>query len=192
MDTCIELIEKMRARFSDDLVRYKELFPKNRPKNALTDTIFVLRVIHRFPTFLDRHPDLPSSFREEIRILMTESIIARFQRFKEQATPENPNDAESVIAGINMLAELVNEEIELDITYYKEPFNTEIDIVRLNAELQLKYFALVLEDGADIIGADAAVASASHFVFELYRNVRVMAERYAKSFPGYYFNNQFK
>jgi hypothetical protein len=120
----MNLVDEMRKTVNERVVRYKELFPKNKPKDALIDTIFVLRMIHRFPHYREKHPELPTSFRDELKILMTESTIARFQRFKESCAPLDPDDPEQVIEGINQLAELVTEEIELDVEYFRNPFSS--------------------------------------------------------------------
>ncbi|KAJ3300949.1 hypothetical protein HDV03_001573 [Kappamyces sp. JEL0829] len=180
----IDLLEKMKEHCGNRVTKYKELFPKNQPRGALESTILVLRMIHRFPTFRDKHPELQESFRDELRIMMTEACISRFQRFKEHASPLDEGDVESVIEGINKLADSVNQEIEEDVQYYQPAFAQELDIVRLTAENQLKYFTLVLEDGGDVLGGDSAVANASHHVFSLYKTLRMMAERYAKSVGG--------
>jgi hypothetical protein len=180
----MELLNEMREDISDKVVRYKELYPQNKPRDALADTIFVLRVIHRFPSYRDRHPELPASFRDELKILLTNASIARFQRFKESCAPLDPMDAAQVVEGINQLSELVIDEIEQDMEYFREPFASEIDIVRLNAENQLKYFTSVLDDGSDVLSGDRAVESASDAVFALYRNVKDISETYAQSVPG--------
>lgn len=180
----MDLLERMKEHCSNRVIKYKELYPKNRPNGVLESTILVLRMVHRFPTFKERHPELQDSYRDELKIMMTESCIVRFQRFKEQAAPMDEGDVESVIEGINKLADLVNAEIELDVQYYQPAFAQELDIVRLTAETQLKYFTLVLEDGGDVLGGDSAVANASHHVFQLYKTLRLMAERYAQSVAG--------
>ena len=118
----IQVLENMKEVCSNRVLKYKELFPKNQPRGALESTILVLRMIHRFPTFRSLHPELQESFRDELRIMMTESCITRFQRFKELSTPLDEGDVESVIEGINKLAELVNHEIEQDVQYYQPAF----------------------------------------------------------------------
>jgi hypothetical protein len=180
----IDVLEKMKGNCNNRVIKYKELFPENQPRQALESTILVLRMIHRFGPFKETHPELQASFRDELKILMTEACIAKFQRFKELATPLDEKDVESVIDGINKLADLVNQEIESDVQHFQPAFAQEIDIVRLTAENHLKYFTLILEDGGDILGGDAAVSTASHHVFELYRTLRLMAERYARSVAG--------
>ena len=60
----------------------------------------------------------------------------------------------------------------------------ELDIVRLTAELQLKHFILTLEDSGDILSREEAVKSGSKVVFEFYKRVRLMNDRYAKIVPG--------
>jgi hypothetical protein len=54
----------------------------------------------------------------------------------------------------------------------------------LTAECFLKYFVLCLEDRGDVLGADEAVQNASKHVFQLYKTIRLMSERYAKTVPG--------
>ncbi|RKO83581.1 hypothetical protein BDK51DRAFT_50831, partial [Blyttiomyces helicus] len=59
-----------------------------------------------------------------------------------------------------------------------------MDIVRLTAETYLKYFVLTLESNAEIIASDDAVNSASKMVFDLYKRLRLMDDRYARMVPG--------
>ncbi|KAJ3258354.1 hypothetical protein HK103_003642 [Boothiomyces macroporosus] len=184
MQMVIELLEQMKEHCSERVVKYKELFPKNQPRGALESTILVLRMIHKFPTFRDNHPEIQESHRDELKIMMTESCIAKFQGFKELSTPFDENDVESVIEGINKLADLVNEEIELDVKYFQPAFAQELDIVRLTAESQLKYFTLTLESASEVLEGDDAVNNAPHLVFDLYKKVREMSDRYASSVPG--------
>lgn len=123
MNLALDLLEKMKEHCSNRVIKYKELFPKNRPNGALESTILVLRMVHRFPTFRERHKDVQESYREELRIMMTEACISKFQRFKELSTPLDENDVESVIDGINKLADLVNLELEQDVQYFQPAFS---------------------------------------------------------------------
>ncbi|KAH9270865.1 hypothetical protein BASA83_007018 [Batrachochytrium salamandrivorans] len=123
-------------------------------------------------------------FREELRNMLVEALIVKFQRFREHTTPLDDNDVESVVEGINRLAELVSEEIEIDNKYFQDSFSNELDIVRLTAESHLKYFVLTLEDASELLASHNAVENASKMVFELYKKVKVMHERYAKLVPG--------
>jgi hypothetical protein len=166
------------------VVKYKELFPQNQPRGALESTVLVLRMIHRFPTWRDRHPETQESHRDELRIMMYEACMAKFQRFRELAAPLDETDVESVIEAINKLADSINDEIQQDAEYFQPAFAQELDIVRLTAECMLKHFVLTLEDGGDVLGGDAAVSTASHHVFQLYKTIRLMGERYAESVPG--------
>jgi hypothetical protein len=184
LDECVLLLEEMKIYCSNAVLKYKELFPKNYPKGALESTILVLRMVHRFPTYKQRHPELPESHRDVLRIMMTESSIIRFQRFKELTTPLDENDVESVIDGINSLADMVNDEIDVDVEFFRPAFSQELDIVRLTAESQLKYFVLSLEDISDLLGTDDAVKNAAGHVFRLYKIIRGMGDRYAEAVPG--------
>ena len=62
--------------------------------------------------------------------------------------------------------------------------SSEIDIVRLSAEIYLKNFAIYLEDCDDVLNNPQALENGSEAVFELYQLVRNMAERHAKRIPG--------
>lgn len=56
--------------------------------------------------------------------------------------------------------------------------------MRLTAESQLKYFTLTLESASEVLEGDDAVNNAPHLVFDLYKKVREMSDRYASSVPG--------
>lgn len=59
-----------------------------------------------------------------------------------------------------------------------------MDIVRLTAEIHLKYFVLTLEDCGDVLTGEAALNDASKTVFAFYKRVSVMKNRYTKLVPG--------
>ena len=112
----------MHSYYKQQVSSYKEHFPKNTPRRALETTILMLRMLHKNAIFREHHPDLPDSFREELRKIMTEASIDRFQRLRQLSLPLSDDDAESVIAGISQLAEMLVEEIELDSKYFAKPF----------------------------------------------------------------------
>ena len=116
------ILEEMREHFRSQLTKYKEYYPKNKPKGTLDATILLLRMIHRFPLYKKAHPELPDSFRDELRITLSEACITRFQRFKELNTPFDQTDVEAVIDGLTKLAEMVSDEIEQDAEYFQPSF----------------------------------------------------------------------
>ena len=116
------LLEEMQDHHKAHVVKYKEFFPKNKPNGSLETTILILRMIHRFPIYREAHPNLHESFREELKIILTEACIARFQRFRELTAPFDETDIESVVEGINKLAEMVSDEIEADYKFFQSAF----------------------------------------------------------------------
>ena len=178
MEIVMHLLEDMRAKFCTAVINYKEFFPGNQPPKALESAILILRMIHKFPMFLDRHPSMKQSPKDELRMMLTEAMISKFQRYKELTAPLDENNVEMVIEAICKLAELINNEIQQDFDHYQSAFNQELDIVRLTAECLLKYFALALEDSGEVLSTDVAVLNASAHVFALYRTIRVMSARY--------------
>jgi hypothetical protein len=117
------VLDQIKEHCSAIVVDYKEIFPKNQPNGHLEDTIMVLRIVHQFPGFKERNPDVPASFRDELKYLMTQSSIRRFQIFKDNTAPEYPELVSSVTESIYDLATLVNEEIDQDMKYYKQAFS---------------------------------------------------------------------
>ncbi|KAI8927542.1 hypothetical protein BC831DRAFT_451831 [Entophlyctis helioformis] len=180
----VALLEDMQEHFRNQVTKYKEFFPKNRPASGLETCILIMRMIQKSPSYRRAHPDLHDSFREELRKMLTEALITRFQRFRELTTPFDEGDVESVVEGVNKLAEMVSDEIEMDNKYFQAAFAIELDIVRLTAESHLKYFVLTLEDMSDLLASENAVNSAAKLVFSLYKRVKLMDERYAKLVPG--------
>ncbi|KAI8903699.1 hypothetical protein DFJ77DRAFT_429222 [Powellomyces hirtus] len=180
----VNLLSQMDTYYRTQISKYKEFFPKNTPKDALETTIMMLRMICKEAVYREAKSDLQPSFRDEFRSLLTEAAIARYQKLSELSQPLDDSDVEGVIEGVLKLAELVTEEIDLDAKYFRAPFLKELDIVRLTSEQYLKYFVLTLESNTEIISSEVAVTSASRSVFDLYRRVKVMDERYAKMVPG--------
>ncbi|KAI8904792.1 hypothetical protein EDD86DRAFT_212795 [Gorgonomyces haynaldii] len=180
----LTILEDMRDHLRTQVTKYRECYPKNKPPNALDSSILLLRMIHRFPIFKQAHPELPDSFRDELRNALTEACIARFQRFKELNTPFDESNVEAVVDGITKLAEMISDEIEQDFKYFQPAFAQELDIVRLTAGVHLKFFVLTLEDSGDLLSSDVAVKEASKTVFSFYKRVKLMNDRYAKLVPG--------
>ena len=178
MQLILNLLQEMRIRFCSAVINYKEFFPENQPPKALESTILILRMIHKFPKYLEHHPELKQSPKEELKQILTEAMISKFSRFRELTAPLDENNCEMVIEALKKLAEIINNEIQQDFKYYQTAFNQELDIVRLTAESLLKYFALVLEDSGQVLSTDEAVLGAADHVFQLYRIIRVMSARY--------------
>jgi hypothetical protein len=124
VESVLVLLSNIRDHCSDQVTRYKEAFPKNQPKNALEDTVFILRIIHKFPGFREKHPGMPDSFRDELKYMLTNSALTKFQSFRQIASPDDDSNVSQVIDGVSQLADLIDEEIQLDIKYYEEPFKS--------------------------------------------------------------------
>jgi hypothetical protein len=178
-NTILAVLENIREKFCGIVVKYKEFFPENLPSKALESTVLVLRMIHKFPGYKEKHPEMKESPKDELRMILTEAAIGKFQRYKELTDPLDDSDANSVIEAIVKLAEHINEEIETDAKFYQSAFAQELDIVRLTAESLLKYFVLNLEDCGEVLSTDIAVSNAAEQVFALYKTIRMMSERYS-------------
>jgi hypothetical protein len=179
-----QLLEDMFDYYRAQITKYREFYPKNQPRGALEATIFMLRIIHKYPLYRELHPQLQDSFREELRLMMNEASVSRYQKLQELCAPLDENDTVSVLESMKKLAEMLSEEIEGDVKYFQKPFARELDIVRLTAENYLKYFVLTLESNAVLLSSEKAVQNASPIIFALYKRLRVMDERYGKLVPG--------
>lgn len=118
----LKLLDDIREHNQTQVTKYKEVFQQNKPPGALEATILILRMVHRFPPYRKANPHLPESFRDELRAIMTESCISRFQAFKHFTQPLDESDIESVVEGMTKLAELVSDEIEQDAKYFQSAF----------------------------------------------------------------------
>lgn len=63
----VELFEDMHNYYKSQVTNYKEFYPKNKPDEALESTILMLRMIFKNQIYRESHPDLPLSFRGEIK-----------------------------------------------------------------------------------------------------------------------------
>ena len=104
------------------MTKYKEFYPKNMPRGALETTILMLRMIHKNPIYRDAHPEVPESFREELKGVMTDACIARYHKLAELTSPFDETDTEGVMEGVEKLAEMLSDEIEADNKYFMKPF----------------------------------------------------------------------
>ncbi|KAI9009533.1 hypothetical protein BC832DRAFT_590887 [Gaertneriomyces semiglobifer] len=179
----VELFSEMDDYYRTQIVKYREVFPKNQPKRALETTILLLRMIFKNPIFREARRTLPESFREHLREFLTEALVTRYQKLKELTAPFDESDTASLLDGMTRLAELVMEEIEMDAKYFQKPFARELDIVRLTAEVYLKWLVLDLEGVQDVLGSSEAV-DCSGSAWALYRVAREVESRYARLVPG--------
>lgn len=179
-----DVLNKMYTHFKDQLCKYKEFFPKNQPKGALETTVLIMRMIYKNKIFIDNHSELPPSFRDELKNLLTEAGIKRYNKLRELTAPFDEQDTEAVVNGIIGLAEQVCNEIDEDANYFQAPFQRELDIVRLTAETYLKYFVLTLETTSDLLEQEDAVLNAGKAIFDLYRLVRMIDDKYVNLVPG--------
>jgi hypothetical protein len=175
----------MHTYYKAQISKYKEFYPKNKPEGALDNTLLVWRMVYKHSTFREAHPELPESFKEYMKSVMTEACNIRYEKLFAHSSPFDESDIEAVVEGLVKLAELMTEEIELDKKYYKDSFKKDVDIVRLTAETYLKCLVATLEGHVETITSDEAVKCASKGIFNLYKKLRTMDERYAKLVPGY-------
>lgn len=120
--TLVDLLDQMHSYYRTQVTNYKEFYPKNMPRGALETTILMLRMIHKNPIYRDSHPTLPESFRDELKGIMMEGAIARYQKLAELTSPFDESDTEAVVEGVEKLAEMLSDEIEADHKYFMKAF----------------------------------------------------------------------
>ncbi|KAJ3216092.1 hypothetical protein HK099_006017 [Clydaea vesicula] len=183
-NSLLDLLEEMYSYSQTQVTKYKEFYPKNKPSGGLSTTILFMRMIYKNPVYVDAHPEMPVSFKETLKSVMTNAAVSRYQKLQELCSPFDESDVDGVIEGLLKFAEMLSDEIEADTNYYKKAFKGEINIDQLTAENYLKLFVLTLESNYEIIASDEAVEKASKNVFALYRKVKFMDEKFGKLIPG--------
>jgi len=178
----IDLLDQMEAFHSKQVCHYREYFPKAQPEGALQNAILLWRMIFKNRIFREQHPDLPESFREEIRKNILEHTENRYTKLLGLSSPF-VETTEDILNGLAKLADLIVEDIEDDLKYYHVIFSQEVNIVRVSAETYLKNFIQELENNSERIASPEAV-EASKATFELYSRVKLMDQQYAKLVPG--------
>lgn len=178
----IDLLEQMVNYHSRQVCHYREYFPKGEPEGVLASAVYLWRIIFKSKIYRDNHPDLPISFREEIRTQMTKQIENRYTKLLGLSSPFVEN-TEDILIGLVKLADLIVEDIEDDLNYYQDIFKKEINIVRLSSQIYLRNFIKELENNSDRLSSPEALES-SKATFELYRRVRLMDRQYAALVPS--------
>ncbi|OUM69158.1 hypothetical protein PIROE2DRAFT_57650 [Piromyces sp. E2] len=178
----IDLLDQMEAFHAKQVCHYREYFPKAQPEGALQNAILLWRMIFKNRIFREQHPDLPESFREEIRRKVSEHVENRYTKLLGLSSPF-VETTEDILNGLAKLADLIVEDIEDDLKYYHVIFSQEVNIVRISAETYLKNFIQELENNSGRIASPEAV-EASKSTFELYSRVKLMDQQYAKLVPG--------
>ncbi|KAJ3408968.1 hypothetical protein HDV05_004660 [Chytridiales sp. JEL 0842] len=180
-----DLLEDVYGYYKVQVGNYKDAYPKNRPEEGLENTVLLLRMVSKNELFRAVHPELGKSFRAEIKAIMSQACTTRYKRLHELTLPFDETDLEAVIEGLTKLADLLTEDLTLDVKYFKTPFEMELDIVKLTSETYITLFASTMEIHAlETIPSDAAVKTAGKGVFELYKRLKAMETRWEKMVPG--------
>jgi len=179
----IDLLEQMITYHSRQVCHYREYFPKGKPEGVLNHAIYLWRIIFKTKIYRDNHPEVPISFREEIRTQMVKHVENRYTKLLGLSSPFVEN-TEDILVGLAKLADLIVKDIEDDLNYYQDVFKKEINIVRLSSQIYLKSFIKELENNSERLGSEEALES-SKATFELYRRVRLMDRQYATLVPNF-------
>jgi hypothetical protein len=178
----LDLLEQMATYHSRQVCHYRDYFPKGKPDGVLASAVYLWRIIFKSKIYRDNHPDLPISFREEIRTQMTKQVENRYTKLLGLSSPFVEN-TEDILIGLVKLADLIVEDIEDDLKYYQDIFKKEINIVRISSQVYLRNFIKELESNSDRLASPEALES-SKATFELYRRVRLMDHQYAVLVPS--------
>ncbi|KAJ3124134.1 hypothetical protein HK098_001360 [Nowakowskiella sp. JEL0407] len=179
-----ELLEQMYDYYKTQISKYKEFYPKNTPRGALETTLLMLRMIHKNQIYRETHTEVPESFRDVLKVLMTEASVNRFQKLQELTAPFDESDTEAVIDGLCRLAELLSDELQADIKYFDPPFARELVISKVTADSYLKYFILCIEQHVEMFASEEIARTASKAMFDLYKRIKRLDDRYSKLVPG--------
>jgi hypothetical protein len=178
----LDLLEKIVNYHSRQVCHYREYFPKGEPEGVLASAIYIWRLIFKSKIYRESHPELPISFREEIRTQMTKQIDKRYKKLWGLTSPFEEN-TEDILIGLVKLADLIIKDIDDDLNYYQEIFRKEINIARISSQIYLKSFIKELENNEDRLASPEALES-SKYTFELYRRVRLMDRQYSNLVPS--------
>ncbi|KAJ1565855.1 hypothetical protein HK096_008593 [Nowakowskiella sp. JEL0078] len=189
----IEILSKMQSYFTSQVTSYKDFYPYRLPESktnyndvtppgssnleALKTTVFMLRMINKEPIYRQAYPDIPRSFREELRTIMQESAVVRFQRFQSLNSPLDETIISDVVEGLMRLAEFCMDDVKLDVKFYDPAFSRELNISQLVGEIYLKYLIMTLQLQNDVFLSDDAASKCSNEIFALYHRVRNVNEK---------------
>ncbi|KAJ3022138.1 UNVERIFIED_CONTAM: hypothetical protein HDU68_009306 [Siphonaria sp. JEL0065] len=179
-----DLSEQMHDYYRTQVVKYKEFFPKNRPNGALENTILMWRMVYKSEIYRENHPEIPPSFKDHIKSFVMTSFQTRYEKLYELTSAIDEGDFEAVIEGLVKLTDMLTDEIEMDVKYYKSAFRKDIDIVKLGIEIYMNLFLKTIEEQQEFFTSAEGVAAASQGIFELLKRVRRMDHKLAKIIPG--------
>ncbi|KAJ1561542.1 hypothetical protein HK096_004316, partial [Nowakowskiella sp. JEL0078] len=188
----IETLSKMHTYYTSQVTNYKDFYPfrpspatndsriisntTSSNREALKTTLFMLRMINKEPIYRRIYTNIPESFRDELRKMMTEAAVVRFQRFQNLTSPLDETIVSDVVDGLMRLADFCMDDVKLDVEYYELAFHREISITQLVGETYLKYFIMTLQSQYDVFVAEEAVTQCADLVFALYHRVKKLDE----------------
>ncbi|KAJ3282227.1 hypothetical protein HDU79_010089 [Rhizoclosmatium sp. JEL0117] len=179
-----DLSENMHDYYRQQVIKYKEFFPKNRPNGALENTILMWRMVYKSEIYRENHPELPVSFKDHIKSIVTTSFESRYEKLYELTSAIDEGDFEAVVEGLVKLTDMLTDEIEMDHKYYKAAFRKDIDIVKLSMEIYTTAFLKTIGEQQEFFVSAEGVASASQGIFELLKRMRRMDARLERIMPG--------
>ncbi|KAJ3127782.1 hypothetical protein HK098_005781 [Nowakowskiella sp. JEL0407] len=179
-----ELLNQMYDYYKTQISKYKEFYPKNNPRGALETTLLMLRMIHKNPIYREAHHESPESFRDVLKVLMTEASVNRFQKLQELTAPFDESDTDAVIDGLCRLAELISEELQADLKYFDPPFQRELIISKVTADSYLKHYILCIEQHVELFSSEEIAKQASKGMFDLYKKTKRLHDKFSGLVPG--------
>ncbi|KAI9206465.1 uncharacterized protein BJ171DRAFT_597610 [Polychytrium aggregatum] len=173
------LLSEMAVYFTNQVKRYKELFPKNTPPTNLYATFIMLRMIKKNDIYREAHPETNPSFRLDLQHHMVDACKARYRQLSEHSRPFDRSDHQAVIEGYIRLTESLVDDINLDVQYFADPFKRELDIVAITVSIYQYMLKTSLLGDPDISNCSAN-EEVSELMFQLHERVQSMEELFGK------------
>ena len=135
-------------------------------------------MIHKNHVFATFCPNYSPKFTPKLRDWMVEAAIARYQTYKELTAAFDEKNVEAVLEGLIRLADMMNEDILLDLQDFRGSFSREFDIARLTCETYLKYYSLTMESYMPLLSLLETARSSSKQTFSLYKKLKMTEKQY--------------
>ncbi|KAI9351299.1 hypothetical protein BDR26DRAFT_850830 [Obelidium mucronatum] len=135
------ILNDMHSFYKKEIQNYRQKYSKSKPTQPVESCLLVLRMISKNPVFRECHPELPTSFRTEIKDIMEESISSRFHRRREHFLRHDGTDMKAFMDEFSRMAVALCEDIAADAKYFSASFELELDITLLSATVYIQLFS---------------------------------------------------
>ncbi|KAI8621087.1 hypothetical protein BC830DRAFT_326909 [Chytriomyces sp. MP71] len=137
-DVLGDIYKYYKAQLADYVSTFKERLPD------LETTLLLLRMVSKNIVFRDFRPDVPASFRAELKGVLAEAAQSQFLLLFQAAKDEN--DRSTIVQTLISFCDLLLDDLRDQHKIFRTSFELELDIVKLVVESYVGRLNSIIEN----------------------------------------------